>query len=304
MKKQLIESTPNQSIDELRQLFLQEGYLLLKNLFPKTKVEEARILIFEELLRQGWVCEKAGRLFACEPVHRIGSPSFFKCIQSLISLEMLHTFSYHPRLNQLLAGILQTTVYPHPRKMIRLGYPYAMNPLDSTPAHQDVFYVRGEPDTLTVWIPLGAYTYVEGGLEVVPRSHLKGLYPTRANEEGRFNCTAAEGGLDQLEWHGTDYEWGDALIMHALTLHQAVKNKSQEFRISLDTRFSSSLGHLNEEQLLPPYYPHVQAWHVFNQHWKNPHLFDPPATLQIEAATVSLETVMQRPSLIEAYVTH
>lgn len=290
--------SPDQSIDQMRSLFIEEGYLLVKNLFTSTEIAHLRSLVQETLKEQKWAKLVSENYIACEPVHRIGSPSFFSCIEELMKKEDLHLIAYHKKLVDLLNGLLKCSVFPHPRKMVRLSYPYEMNPKDLTPAHQDIFYVRGEPDTLTVWIPLGNYSFDQGGLQVASSSHLKGLYPCKANDEGRFNCTASEIGLEKLDWRCADYEMGDVLIMHSLTLHQAIKNNSENFRISLDCRFSAADGYINEEQLLPPYHPHIADWSVLNKNWKNPNLFETPSALKIDSADYSLEKVLKRPSLI------
>lgn len=283
-------------IDTLQNLFFNEGYLFFKNFFNKESILELRQLILKVLGELKWAKQVSNKYIAIEPIHRIGSEGFYCCIQELMKKEFLHQIAYEEKLQALLSSLLGDKIFPHPRKMVRISYPFSMNPKDLTPAHQDIFYVRGEPDTFTVWIPLGNYTFKKGGLQVATGSHQFGLYPTRSNDEGRFNCTAAEIGLEQLDWRCTDYEIGDVLIMHSLTLHQAIKNESDEFRISLDCRFSSAYGHINEEQLFPPYYPNIRNWKELCHDWRNRNLFDLPETLQIDSASVSLEDVMNRSS--------
>ena len=288
----------SQAIEDLRSAFLEEGYLFIRNFFKHREIECLRLSTLKTLTARGWAIfnEKDHRVL--EPIHRIGSLEFFSCIQELIKNEEMHQLAYSNELLLLLQGLLEEDVYPHPRKMVRISYPYAMNPMDLTPAHQDIFYVRGEPDTFTVWIPLGNYSIKEGGLQVASGSHLKGLYPSRANHEGRFNCTASEIGLEFLDWRQTDFEMGDILIMHSLTLHQAVRNETNKFRISLDCRFSSKKGHINEEQLLPPYFPNIEGWNILCQNWQNPHRFALPKTIKLDSPNFPLEKVMQRPSML------
>ena len=59
---------------------------------------------------------------------------------------------------------------------------------------------------------------------------------------------------DQLSgsWHTTDYEVGDALIIHSLTVHKALPNETDEhIRISLDNRYQSASDVINDRQLQP-----------------------------------------------------
>jgi ectoine hydroxylase-related dioxygenase (phytanoyl-CoA dioxygenase family) len=292
----------NHSLDQMKNFFLEEGYLYIKELFSPELIQSIRNEVLKELCLQGWAECIEGQYMAKAPAHRINSHEFYQCIEALMSKELIHSLSYAPQLNLMLSGLLGQSVFPHPRKMLRISYPYEMNPNDLTPAHQDVFYVRGEPDTFTVWIPLGQFDYTQGGLEVAPKTHLGGLYPTKGNDEGRFQCTAATGELDQLRWCHADFNWGDALIMHSLTLHRAIKNLGKGFRLSLDTRFSSAFGHINEEQLLPPYFPHIKGWDILCQNWENPNRFKPVETLQIDKADFPLQEVMQRSSMLDSYV--
>ena len=53
-------------------------------------------------------------------------------------------------------------------------------------------------------------------------------------------------------WHTTDYEVGDALIFHSLTVHKALPNETDEhIRLSLDNRYQSANDVINDKQLQP-----------------------------------------------------
>lgn len=291
---QLNVSSP--TTDDLSHIFRQNGYLFLRSFFPVNFILEAREKVINVLKKEGWGRWEGEEFIAINPTRRINSPEFYKCISEMMKEEVLHELSQSPSLCDLLSKILGETVYPHPRKMIRITYPYVMNPKDRVPPHQDIVYVKGERDTFTVWIPLGDYALHQGGLEISPRTHNYGLFAMQANDEGRFGCTAIEEPLKNFQWYGVHYHPGDLLIMHSLTLHRSGINKSQQFRISLDCRFSSVERTINEDQLLPPYYPHVPNWDQLSSEWQKKDRFTIPSTLQVHPKDKNLSDILLTPS--------
>ena len=292
----LNESKITDSIPNLQAAFHKNGYLFIRSFFSPSLVLSLRERIINVLESEGWGQWEAGTFVAVEPANRINSPSFHQCISILMQEESLHEISQHPSLCSFLSALLEEPIYPHPRKMVRITYPYLMNPKDRVPPHQDLVYVKGERDTFTTWIPLGDYPPEQGGLEISPQSHQRGLYAMQANSEGRFGCTAIEEHLTDFAWHKTHYCPGDLLIMHSLTLHRSGVNETKQFRLSLDCRFSSALKTINEDQLLPPYYPHVPAWKALSKKWKNPNRFELPSTIQVHPKDKELSEVLMTPS--------
>ena len=292
----LHESSITDPIITLRNTFHHTGYLFIRSFFPLHLITSIRELVIDVLHQERWGQWAQDAFIAIEPVHRINSPGFYQCIRRLMEKEALHDLSQHPSLCALLSALLEEPIYPHPRKMVRITYPYTMNPKDRVPPHQDIVYVKGEQDTFTTWIPLGDYPPEHGGLEVAPYSHKQGLYPIQANHEGRFGCTAIEEHVTDIPWHHTHYRIGDILIMHSLTLHRSGINDTASFRLSLDCRFSSAMKTINEDQLLPPYYPHVPHWDTLSSTWTNPTRFAPPTTIIPHSHDQPLDQVLMTSS--------
>lgn len=290
--QKLHETCITTPVAEMQKAFQDMGYLFIRSFFSTELIFKIRKTIISILESEGWGRWKSDVFVAVEPVNRINSPAFYKCIGKLMESELLHEIADYPQLGWILSAILGEPIYPHPRKMVRITYPFTMNPKDRTPPHQDIVYVKGEQDTFTVWIPLGDYPTDQGGLEVAPTTHKLGLLPTQANSEGRFGCTAIEEHVKDFTWNNAHYKPGDLLIMHSLTLHQSGINNTNEFRLSLDCRFSSALKTINEDQLLPPYFPHVSPWETLSVNWKNPDRFKMPKTMYVHEKSKELTDVM------------
>lgn len=288
----LKEISPSEPIINLQAEFRDQGYLFLRSFFPTDLIKRVRDRVIDGLQLEEWGKLEKGKFLAIEPVRRINSPPFHQCISRLMQEELLHDLSEYPPLLWFLSALLGEPVFSHPRKMVRITYPHHLNPKDRIPPHQDLFYVKGERDTFTAWIPLGEYPPEQGGLLVSPGTHKQGLFPTQSNDEGRFGCNSVENYLTDFPWCKAYYRLGDILIMHSLTLHQSGINESEQFRLSLDCRFSSALRSINEDQLLPPYYPHVSCWEVLSRGWSNINRFTAPSTMQIHKKEKEISEVL------------
>lgn len=274
---------------DLKKELRERGYLYFKNFFNAELVNDCRQAVLNVLWELKWLEYPSEK---CSVVHRLNSPEFYQCIETLMQQEILHDLAYYPKLQNLMSFIIGEDPFAHLRKMVRLSHPFEMNSKDLTPSHQDIFYVRGEVDTFTCWIPLGNYSRGLGGLQMAEGSHVNGIYSTSANDEGRFGCQLADIDESKFNWKQADYQLGDLLLFHSLTLHAAAPNFGDEFRISLDCRFSSAKGIINEDQLLPPYYPKVKPWEEITKKWKNPDRFQIPQTLTIQNPKTPIEEVL------------
>lgn len=292
----LKECSAHEPIAHLQAQFKEQGYLFIRSFFPASEILQIKARVVEALEKEGWGKFQGERFIAIEPVNRINSPAFHRCIAQIMKEESLHDLSQSPLILTFLSALLGETVYSHPRKMMRITYPYHLNPKDRIPPHQDLFYVKGERDTFTAWIPLGEYPPEHGGLLVSPKTHKEGLFPTESSAEGRFGCNAVEKNIKEFTWCKAHYRPGDLLLMHSLTLHQAGINETDQFRLSLDCRYSSITKSINADQLLPPYFPDVPDWNQLSKNWKNPDRFKVPTTLKILPKEQSLHEVMLTPS--------
>ena len=93
-----------------------------------------------------------------------------------------------------------------------------------------------DTEILTVWFPLRRAEVEHGCLQVVPKSHLRGLMT---------HCPGGPSGLQVPEKVAPresaialPMNPGDVLFINKLTLHNALPNMSNEIRISFDLRYN------------------------------------------------------------------
>lgn len=153
-----------------------------------------------------------------------------------------------PDLLDLVECLIGPEIYSNPVQHVRIKAPEAREARDPTTGallmgatnwHQDngvVMPEADETDILTVWFPLRRADVEHGCLQVVPRSHRRGLMA---------HCPAGPGGLQvpekvasRADAMAIPMEPGDLLFIHKLTLHNSLANVSNEIRISFDLRYN------------------------------------------------------------------
>jgi hypothetical protein len=117
-------------------------------------------------------------------------------------------------------------------------------------AHYDVVYMgRGTLNLFTVWTPLGDVDMSMGPLCLLLGSHNLPSYAKVRDTYGKSDVDRdlLDGwfSTDPTElvdryggrWGTTEFKAGDALIFGMFTMHASVKNTTNRFRISCDTRY-------------------------------------------------------------------
>jgi phytanoyl-CoA hydroxylase len=96
-------------------------------------------------------------------------------------------------------------------------------------AHQDYYYIRNEPNTLTgVWIAMDDADTENGCLWVIPGSHKLGLLPHGKvkNLDEHEEWTHETEGVDLSKEIPVILKQGDILIFHNLIIHSSTRNRS------------------------------------------------------------------------------
>jgi hypothetical protein len=163
-----------------------------------------------------------------------------KALPQLFSIEEVNALFHSEPLTDLAAVLIEEEFLPHPHKQVRFQPPGRPGyPPQTTGAHQDYVYNQGSPDMITVWVPLGQIDQRMGGLEVVPRSHLGGVYGFQEQPvAGAVTYTIANE-PPASKWLSPTYGEGDCIVFHSLTLHRSSPNLSTGLRLSVDCRYQA-----------------------------------------------------------------
>ena len=252
---------------ELQQQASQDGYLFFSNLLDSTKVLNLRQKVMSICEKHGWT--------------QLGT----NCIEGLANLDLLVVEGGDPRWQDFYADVQRLSefhqlaldeniirvfeilfgekVLPHSRNICRLVFPNSSS--HSTPPHQDNLYIGGSTETWTAWIPCGECPEMLGGLAVAKGSHRQGKLDDKeaVGPGGR----QVEVSNDQI-WVGGDYNCGDVIILHSLTVHQGRDNLSgNQLRASCDFRYQPRSHPVRADSLLP----HMGwlNWEQIYQDWKS-----------------------------------
>ncbi|CAN5652488.1 phytanoyl-CoA dioxygenase family protein [soil metagenome] len=102
--------------------------------------------------------------------------------------------------------------------------------------HQDYFFVKGNKETVTAWIPLQDVNNLNGCLKVEPGSHRLGAID-HDDKIGKRPVPSQQV-VDSFEPEEVEMQLGDVLLFHSLLFHSGQVNRSDAIRYSLQFRYS------------------------------------------------------------------
>ena len=246
----------NDAIDdaeELRRRMNDEGYLFFRKLQNPDQLKALRLDMLEVIREGGWLKEGSDLADGVADLSRRcteGDIKYTDVYHEVYKLESFHQSGHWPEVLEMMQKIIGDTVFPYPHKIVRLWFPQYTE--HTTPAHQDFVHFQGNYETYTCWTPVGESPIELGGLAILPGSHKE-----NAVFDHHFSLGAGALTVDTEKYPGnwvtTNYEIGDTLIFHCLTLHRALPNLTEDrLRISLDNRYQA-LGHPLNEHMLEPH---------------------------------------------------
>lgn len=138
------------------------------------------------------------------------------------------------RINQLLSEMLSsktvTLVTAHHNSLM------TKQPLfsSSTNWHRDIRYWHyPEQNLVSAWMPLGREHSENGGLKIIPKSHLMHFEPSCYDEKKFFRDDLPSNMEHIVNAINVDISPGDVLFFHARLLHAANANSLAEPKVSL-----------------------------------------------------------------------
>lgn len=295
------DSTPDLSKpDVLKGRLAEDGCLFFRGLLPAGNVTKARERTLLALERAGWLAPDADPEDA-RPGSRVvneGDEDFFDAYADLQAGEVFHALAHEPAFISLFGSLVDDELLVHPRKIARISFPD--NPRGTTPPHQDFRYIQGTTDVFTAWVPLGEVSTDLGGLRVLRGSHREGLIPAKWTAERAVGIEVETDDGDP-DWATTDYEPGDVIVFHSLTVHGAMPNNTGTIRLSADYRYQSASEPLVKESLHPHWHPRIPGWPELVTDWRSLAPIAAPPDPVISGFETSLVTTEVAPSKYFAF---
>ncbi|CAE6372507.1 unnamed protein product [Rhizoctonia solani] len=251
------------SLEEMRERFVEQGYLWVKGLILREEILDFRRKYFEFMAPTGVVKEGTdpvdGIYCGADPEQYLPPGNGREC-QNTEKAEQFIQRSIEAHRSKWIEEISS-----HPqhcllkRQMLRANVPGA----ETTDVHYDHIFLRyGPPTFLTGWLPFGdiaveggGLTYLENALPIAQA--IENDFTKRAEKftiEERlsaFNTNIARGGAlshdsqgfsrahGNQKWLIVDYEAGDVVFHHPYSIHGSCVNESPTgtIRLATDLRF-------------------------------------------------------------------
>jgi len=100
--------------------------------------------------------------------------------------------------------------------------------------HQDFFYVKGNVNVVTLWIPMQDVRYIHGCLSVMPKTHLLGpIEHDLVIGKKNIPQNIFDNDIKLVEMNK-----GDILLFSALLLHSSNLNISDKVRYAVQPRYT------------------------------------------------------------------
>ena len=228
-----------------------EGYLFFKDLLDPDPLLSLRRQILEICRDHGWLREGTplmdGIAHPDVSITESKAPGWQAFYCDVQKCRDFHALALHPSITGMLEALFGEPVLPHSRNILRLMFPHTAR--FSTPPHQDNYYIGGSKNTWTVWFPLGECPVELGSLACAPGTHKTGTLDVHPAEGAGGRAVDVE---NNTPWVGGDFDCGDVLILHSLTIHQGRDNLSgNRLRLSCDYRYQPRSHPVREDSLLP-----------------------------------------------------
>lgn len=275
MKKTVEFQEHNALLDDrqaMRRQMAADGFLFFRGLLPGDEIAALRRQILEICDNYGWIAPGTEVMDGIadpsadgmEPFCGVGVPP--EAYGDVQRLESFHRFAHNPTLVDMLGKLIDETVLVHALKIARLMIPAKGNA--PTPAHQDHIFIQGSKTVYTCWIPLGDCPRELGGLSVLRGSHKLGILPVREAEgAGGRHVIFADEDAPQ-EWFETDFQVGDVLVFHSLTVHKSIPNRTEnQIRLSVDFRYQPPSLPIEVKSITP--HCNVLPWEEIYAGWES-----------------------------------
>ncbi|MCS3472598.1 hypothetical protein M2401_006363 [Pseudomonas sp. JUb42] len=208
----------------------EHGYYLAKNLFKIDSFSNIEKLISVVISEH----------YPCNDIHSPDTAIFLKTNPQTVT-KIYEKLQNNARLIDLgrskpITDIVRLFIKDpslYLKSVLRIDIPFEYKELAYW--HQDDFYVKGNDEELTVWIPLQNTSIPQGCLSVMPGSHRLG----RLEHSYVTGKKRVPMGIYDREVRLVEMSQNDALFFSSLLVHSSNLNFSEEIRYSIQLRYTS-----------------------------------------------------------------
>jgi ectoine hydroxylase-related dioxygenase (phytanoyl-CoA dioxygenase family) len=214
--------TPVSLTAEQRQAFVEQGYLIIRNLIPQ---EEVRLLI--ENFMQMHAGGPIPGCFTPAPPEEAGN-DILKLYPRMMHPHRVNEVALRYMLDARIAAILEDLFGEEPLATQSMLY-FKPAGARGQALHQDNYYLKVEPETcIAAWVALDPADRENGGLEVVPGTQTMDIFcPQEADTSVSFtrDYVPIPEGLSAVP---IDLNPGDVLFFNGSLVHGSQPNQSRD----------------------------------------------------------------------------
>lgn len=221
--------------DELINNYKENGFILFRNLIDKSDLEHVKKR-FSSLVSSVFPAENKFTLNSDEWVtFAVNNPKVItRLYDQMRNDQTLLELGKSEKLTSVVKAIIPE-VGLYKKLIFRIDVPFVTKELAFW--HQDNFYVKGNSDEMTVWIPLFTTKVQHGCLSVMPKSHKLGPIP----HEIVIGKKKLPKGIYDREIRYIEMDAGDILFFSSYLLHSSNLNFSDQIRYSIQLRYTSTM---------------------------------------------------------------
>ncbi|KAB7892666.1 phytanoyl-CoA dioxygenase family protein [Poseidonibacter ostreae] len=197
---------------DYKKQFEEQGFVILKKVFSKEKLEEVRILQEKIVTYSDMNFEDPFLPWSLE--HRNDQGVLFDLYQRHPEFQEM---AKNKKILDCLESVLGENIYLYDNSMVYKP----KGKRNGVPWHQDFISRPEEPQKIIVWMALDDVTKENGTVQVIPGSHKEGHLPWHRvdgeTHHDRVNIEYVEKKKDKIIY--AELEAGDVLLFNMLVLH-------------------------------------------------------------------------------------
>ena len=216
----------------IKEDYEKNGYVIIQNALESNKIDnfmEKHLELVNQITGKSFNGPNDPNLIEFYNEHQdIES----KVYDSMLKQPWLTEFTKQKEITQPIKEILGNDIGVFSKVVFRMDLPNWTK--EFAHWHQDFFYVKGNVNVVTLWIPMQDVRYIHGCLSVMPKTHLLGpIEHDLVIGKKNIPQNIFDNDIKLVEMNK-----GDILLFSALLLHSSNLNISDKVRYAVQPRYT------------------------------------------------------------------